>query len=226
MFSSSYGTRQRAKRVKELIEDLGLAHDIPTPEVLRLKGLIDRSIDSDTESARTIRTAYHAAQRRRIQGHDRAWNALKRLSAVMDRAERSVPLLALPESAEGHVVNWARAQRRRIEVDVYQRDLMYREAVAAMRGSPDELEVNDEDESGRTRLVEQSFGREYDLEGLSTEFEDSIHWREQSGRIPRFHEEESPEETRLRRRRREAMVLHETDGPIGREDIIQPSDLV
>lgn len=40
-------------------------------------------------------------------------------------------------------------------------------------------------------------------------------------RRARFHEE-SPEETEVRRRRREAMVFHEGSGALGRDDIIQP----
>lgn len=40
-------------------------------------------------------------------------------------------------------------------------------------------------------------------------------------RRARFHEE-SPEETEVRRRRREAMVFHEGSGALGREDIIHP----
>ena len=208
---------------------------------MRLKGLIARSIDRDTAAAQTLRTAFHATRKR---GTKEAWNALRRVSAVLEREGLNVPILVVPGLDERMVVHWARAQRRLLDVGDPKGDLLYQEAFNAMvkakaRGGGDAEGDDDGDENGAAaeekddlfedvdltehqRMVDFAFTEILSRGSVDETFLQHLESSEEGRRVARRSVEESPEEVEVRRRRREAMVLHEGEGQIGREDIFQP----
>jgi len=219
-----------------LLRSRGLAPGIPEPDVLKLKGLVYRSKDLDTAGARTLRSAYHAAVARKENGFLDAWNALRRVSAVLERAMECVPIVVLESMNERQVVHWARAQRRLLDLGDQEarEDLMFLEAIRAMnragkvQGDQAEDDVEDEAEEfddvyldgGERDQVEVA---DLDLRAVLQRFEHDLESGNITleGRAARPHEE-SPEEAEVRRRRREAVVVHVGGGAVGREDIFQP----
>jgi len=236
IFSPSPSIRKRATALFTLLRSRGLAPGVPEPDVLKHKGLVYRSRDLDTAGARTLRSAYRAAAVRKENGILDAWNALRRVSTVLERAMECVPIVVLESMNERQVVHWARAQRRLLDLGDREakEDLMFLEAVKAMNkagkveegqgenGTEDETEEFDDVDldGGERDEVEVA---DLDLRAVLQRFERDLEAGNISlgDRIARLHEE-SPEEAEVRRRRREAVVVHVGGGAVGREDIFQP----
>jgi len=162
---------------------------------------------------------------------------------VLERDLRSVSVLVVPGLDQRMVVHWARAQRRLLDVGDVKEDVLYQEAVKAMlkarkaRGGDGDRDAcaDDDGEGGE----EDGLFEDVDLDVETQDVHDvctmdlftDAQLAEEviadaraaiERRVARRAVEESPEEVEVRRRRREAMVLHEGEGQIGREDIIQP----
>lgn len=204
--------------------------------MLKLRGLVYRSSGLEAAGARTVRAAYHAAAARKKGGQLDAWNALRRVSAVLERPMvEGVPVVVLEGMSERQVTHWARAQRRLLELGerMAREDLMFLESVKAMRRAGKVVEDGGEETEDE--------GEEFDDVGLEEAEGVDVTRRDQlqdilqrivegdltsdspavPGRVARLHEE-SPEEAEVRRRRREAVVVHVGGGAVGREDIFQP----
>jgi len=242
LFSASATTRRKALYLFDYLFAFlhsPLAAGIPEPDVLKLKGLVYRSGTFETAGARTLRSAYRAAVARKKNGLLDAWNALRRVSAMLDRPMvEGVRIVVLESMNERQVTHWARAQRRLLELgeQLAREDLMFLESVKAMKRAgqvaEDEGEEETEDEVEEYDDVELDGG---EREGVEITRRDQLQDILQRivdgdltpdsaavpGRTARLHEE-SPEEAEVRRRRREAVVVHVGGGAVGREDIFQP----
>ena len=170
-----------------------------------------------------LRAAFNAAKSRKEKGRDDAWGALKRVSLLLEREDRTNTKILVPRQATlgvRQVLHWARAQRRLLELSDVKNDMLFQEAVEAMVAAKDDADDEGEVDGDDAQTVNVG---DFDYEDDLVRFMPAVNggWDSAGGRIARFHEE-SPEETEVRRRRREAMVLHEGGGTLGREDIIHP----
>ncbi|GAB7341456.1 hypothetical protein MBLNU457_7695t1 [Dothideomycetes sp. NU457] len=238
LFSSSPTIRQKALSIFTLLQTRGLAPHIPEPDVLKLRGLVHRSSRFETAGARTLRSAYHAAAARKKNGLLDAWNALRRVSAVLERPMmEGVPVVLAEGMNERQVMHWARAQRRLLELGerAAREDLMFLESVKAMRRAGMVAEDEGEEETGDEGEEFDDVELDGEAEGGDGSGRDQLQDILQRivegdltsgnpavpGRTARLHEE-SPEEAEVRRRRREAVVVHVGGGAVGRQDIFQP----
>jgi len=236
LFAADISVRLRAYRllihISEHCLEATLIVLLPASSVI---GLLRFSLHDESRAGDTVRDAYHVALRLRDQGKEHAWTALLRLSTVVedyrkDERERigrgpsiHVILPSIPMN-DKIVVHWCRAMRRMLQVRDHQSDALYQSSVAAI-GRVEKGECSSLEDHGLASYGLRNLD-EIDMRNAEVRLADDepgdigLPLMPRRHRTARFHEE-SPEETEVRRRRREAMVLHEGSGDVGRDDIIQ-----
>ncbi|GAB7354048.1 hypothetical protein MBLNU459_g4628t2 [Dothideomycetes sp. NU459] len=198
LFSPSAQTRRRAKQVLELIDSQPLAADVHKPDVLRVERVqeLRNATKSDDVRTQSMCMAFFRSFGPLSQG-------IGSLAGVADAVEAAMGLpLPLPAGSAFQSYAFSNNGMRALALDHdgAAGDPLGRRYPRTTLGALEPLAELLE----RTDGIIQSLGRNVD-----------------GSRRARFHEE-SPEETEVRRRRREAMVFHEGSGALGREDIIHP----
>lgn len=200
LLSQSPRLRAQARRVIQLFDAYPLAPGVPTPQILKYGHLLGLE-DPNQDPIRVIIPRRNDREGLAgIAGQEEGRDAGDRLRSLADDVQELQGLsedVAALRSAATQMLEVLRS-RRRVEQE-------------------EEDDDEEDGESGEELTVQrQDFLRELAQRGLL--LSDGLGGRAGGVRVL----EESPEEMEVRRRRREAMVLHEGGGSIGREDIIHP----
>ncbi|PNS20331.1 hypothetical protein CAC42_5781 [Sphaceloma murrayae] len=176
---------------------LSPAYRASVPDPVRQwRGLLHASVASESSAGQTVRAVYWHARALGEKGETRPMEQLRMLAAEMAQTE-SRRVWVWTEIREGEIGVWIGVMR----------DWADQDAKKALQAGW---------EPGRRMGWE---GIDGERDGLPL----GRNWA--AARRPRLHEE-SDDVVDVRRRRREAMVLHEGEGLVHRNDIIQrPDDL-
>ncbi|KAF4555885.1 Hypothetical protein D9617_2g058500 [Elsinoe fawcettii] len=222
LFSPCAATRQKGRYLDELFALPAYSFRAAENPASEWRGLLDVSLELETPAARTVRGAYKLARGLEGKGRVAVMGRLKGLAARLETGSRAV--LICEGMREGQVVAWIEVMKGLVTRGT---DVGRIAKAARLIREAGEMEGLDAEEVWELLRGEWEAG----LRREKVTWETEIGWGgidgdgdnlplSRAGRRPRFHEDE-PEMADLRRRRREAMVLHEGDGMVHRDDIIE-----
>lgn len=230
-FSPSAEVRRKATQLDDLFWNFNI--HTSSPAILEdFSWLIDITRKSESDGARTIRAAYkHIRDTATAQNMSQL--TMFHVLAMAMKITRDQRVIICPDMTREQVRPWLKAMQALLTGKSASRDAAVAEALHLLNNPS--LEDGPEDwEDGLPSKATSTGG--YNI-GFScaesqanwltsnTPFARAIGEIVTSQRGNPIFREESPEEVEVRRRRREAMVLHEGSGMLDRNDIIQPDNI-
>ncbi|KAF2155924.1 hypothetical protein K461DRAFT_318575 [Myriangium duriaei CBS 260.36] len=215
-FSTSSKVRQSANQLAELYWQHPQGNGPAAKVVDDLFGLIDLMGKNDSMQARTIRAAYACARHQALLGDVKPMTALRMLSLTMLQDKTKQRIVMCPNMRPAQFAPWVRAVKALMHESSKSKSRLAR-ALGDLHNAPSSSDQTDsiwlDEESIELDIRPLAELRGYSPPPIDLELPSDLR-----SRPPRFHEE-SPEETEVRRRRREAMVFHEGTGIIDHNNI-------